>query len=105
MEKKCMDVKSTRCILFFGATGTIGEPILRILLENLVLFQRLAIFTSPGGSEKKQETLLDLKSKGVEVITGDIRNEQEIRNAYRGWSLRNRITGWTQFDCNQGLIL
>lgn len=72
-------------ILLFGATGQIGSFILSSILTARNEFNRIAIFTSPGTASKKADLLSDLKTKSnVEIIVGDITDENTIRNAYNG---------------------
>ncbi|KAK2799414.1 hypothetical protein FQN51_006901 [Onygenales sp. PD_10] len=73
-----------RNILIFGATGTIGTYILNSLITGKSHFNRLAIFTSPSTVENKADTIADLKARGVEVIVGDVRSEEDVWGAYKG---------------------
>jgi FlaA1/EpsC-like NDP-sugar epimerase len=88
-------MEATKRILFFGATGAIGKPILEELVKNVSIFEHIAIFTSPGGASKKEEFLAELKSKGVKVVMGDIFNEAQVLEAYKGWS-PNCSKAWNQ---------
>ncbi|KAK2743566.1 hypothetical protein FQN55_007164 [Onygenales sp. PD_40] len=72
-----------RNILIFGATGTIGTYILNSLITGKSHFNRLAIFTSPSTVENKADTIADLKARGVEVIVGDVRSEEDVWGAYK----------------------
>lgn len=84
----------SRNVLFFGATGTIGIPIVTAVLQNKSSFQRLVIFTSPGGDAKKQKLLADWKSHGVEVIEGDIEDEGVVLKAFEGLFYSAGKTCW-----------
>lgn len=76
-----------RNILFFGATGNIGKHILAGVLSARDEFDRVAIFTSPATAQSKAAFLDDLKaSKRVEVIVGDIKDEEAVKKAYEGLS-------------------
>jgi 1-deoxy-D-xylulose 5-phosphate reductoisomerase len=75
---------TSKNILFFGATGTIGLPILKVILENKSLFDRLVVFTSPGGSDAKKSLLEDWKASGVQIIEGDLASEEQVLAAYEG---------------------
>lgn len=77
-------MKVTKRILFFGATGTIGKPILKTLVDNIALFEHVAIFTSPRTAESKKVLLEDYKSRGLMVVVGDVYNEREVLDAYEG---------------------
>jgi nucleoside-diphosphate-sugar epimerase len=69
-------------ILLFGATGVIGEYILQALKESKASFEKIGIFTSPGTVEKKKEEIDALKASGVDVIVGDVTNEDDVKKAY-----------------------
>ncbi|KAL1998687.1 hypothetical protein VTN02DRAFT_5728 [Thermoascus thermophilus] len=74
-----------RNLLFFGATGNIGQHILAGVLAARDEFARVAIFTSPATAQAKATFLDGLKTeKRVEVIVGDIRDEEAVRKAYEG---------------------
>jgi uncharacterized protein YbjT (DUF2867 family) len=74
-----------RNVLLIGATGLIGTHIARSIVSARAEFERVAIFTSPPtAGSAKEAALSDLKSKNVEVIYGDITNEQDIAAAYKG---------------------
>ena len=69
-------------ILIFGATGTIGRYITDALLNAQPSFDQVSIFTSPGTVESKVELLEPWKDKGLQVVTGDITNPNDIAAAY-----------------------
>lgn len=71
-------------ILLFGATGNIGQHITRSLVNAQPSFRQITIFTSQDSVMRKAALFSDLKSKGVKVITGDVTNEQDVRDAYEG---------------------
>ncbi|RDW56791.1 hypothetical protein BP5796_12858 [Coleophoma crateriformis] len=71
-------------LLLFGATGSIGAFILDKLIENKKHFGSIAIFTSPGTIEKKADKIQQLKANGIKVISGDVRNPNEVTNAFEG---------------------
>jgi hypothetical protein len=74
-------------IIFFGATGTIGVPIVKAIIESKSLFGRLVIFTAPGGGAAKTSLLQDWKASGLEIIEGDINSEEQVLAAYKGNSV------------------
>lgn len=78
-------------VLIFGATGLIGKHITNALLEAKSNFNKIGIFTSAGSVERKAEVFDDFKAKGAEVITGDIQNEQDVLNAYKGLSDNSKL--------------
>ncbi|KAF7589038.1 hypothetical protein BBP40_004826 [Aspergillus hancockii] len=74
-----------RNILLFGATGNIGIYILNAILDARAEFDRIAIFTSSATAASKRDLLDDLKrNKSVEVIVGDIQDEDAVKKAYDG---------------------
>jgi uncharacterized protein YbjT (DUF2867 family) len=77
---------SPQNILVFGATGTIGSYILDAILAQREQFGRIAVFTSARTAETKGDAL---KKKGVEVIVGDLEDENAVKAAYEGKSIHN----------------
>ncbi|OQE47526.1 hypothetical protein PENCOP_c001G02374 [Penicillium coprophilum] len=71
-------------ILLFGATGNIGSFILDAILPERSQFGRIAIFTSPRTAETKTSDLNKLKDQGVEVIVGNVEDENAVKAAYEG---------------------
>ena len=71
-------------ILLFGATGNIGSFILDAILPVRSQFGRIVIFTSPRTAETKAAQLERLKQQGVEVITGNVEDEEAVKAAYAG---------------------
>lgn len=71
-------------LLLFGATGTIGIFILDAILAARSNFNRVAIFTSPNTTEQKKPQLEKLKQQGVEIIVGNVEDEQAVQAAYEG---------------------
>lgn len=73
-------------ILLIGATGNIGRFITQSIVSARGEFDRVAILTSApvAGSEKEKFINEELKPKNVEIIVGDIGNEEDVLNAYKG---------------------
>lgn len=71
-------------ILLFGATGQIGTFILDAILSAREKFNRIAIFTSPHTVEIKASHLKELKQRNVDVIVGDVEDENAVKAAYEG---------------------
>lgn len=70
-------------ILLFGAAGQIGTFILDAILSARGKFNRIAIFTSPHTAETKASHLKKLKQQNVEVIVGDVEDENAVKEAYQ----------------------
>jgi nucleoside-diphosphate-sugar epimerase len=68
-------------ILLFGATGVIGKYILQALLESNANFPKIGIFTSAGSEQKNQDNFDALKRKGIDLIVGDVHNEEDVKDA------------------------
>jgi FlaA1/EpsC-like NDP-sugar epimerase len=71
-------------VLVFGATGTIGQHIIREIYNARSSFDKIGIFTSESTAKNKPEVVDDWKKKGVEVIVGDVNSETDVENAYKG---------------------
>lgn len=71
-------------ILIIGATGLIGTPITRAIVDAKSNFGRIAILTSNTTLTNKASEISSLKSSGVEVLTGDLTNEEDVKQAYKG---------------------
>ncbi|KAF1991590.1 putative isoflavone reductase family protein [Aulographum hederae CBS 113979] len=70
-------------ILLFGATGSIGTYITEELVKSSSNFDRIGIFTSRSTVESKGDLTQGLKDKGVNIIVGDIKNENDVAAAYQ----------------------
>lgn len=75
---------ASRAVLVFGATGTIGKPIVTELIKHRSSFDRLVIFTSLGGLAEKKALLDSWKAAGAEIIEGDVANKEQVLKAYEG---------------------
>jgi uncharacterized protein YbjT (DUF2867 family) len=71
-------------VLVFGATGLIGQHIIREIYNARSSFEKIGFFTSESTANNKSEELSDWKEKGVEVIVGDVKSEDDIAKAYEG---------------------
>lgn len=69
-------------ILVIGATGVIGRPITKALIEAKDSFPRIAILTSQSTIENQSGQISWLKSKGVDIRVGDLYNEDDVKKAY-----------------------
>lgn len=71
-------------LLLLGATGFIGSYITDAIVKAKDSFGRIVVFTSPNTVENKKEKIDALKAQGVEIIVGNIDNEEELLKAYDG---------------------
>lgn len=71
-------------ILLIGGTGVIGKFLTAALLDAKSHFGRIALFTSPSTVESKQTLLKPWQELGLEVITGDVNRDEDVKNAYEG---------------------
>lgn len=78
-------VTPTKNILIFGATGLIGEHITNAIVESSADFGRIAIFTSYNTLLSKSDEIDVLKSRGVEIIAGDITSAGDVTEAFNGF--------------------
>ncbi|GAP91221.1 putative isoflavone reductase family protein [Rosellinia necatrix] len=93
-------------VLILGATGVIGEHITdAILSAKAASGHSISIFTSDatahGQQHHKAALVSSWKSRGLRVITGDIKNDQDVSRAYEGVDVvvsclgRNVLAGQT----------
>lgn len=75
----------TENILIFGATGLVGEHITNAIVQNASDFGRVAIFTSYNTLLSKSDEIEGLKSRGVEILSGDITSEGDVSEALSGF--------------------
>ena len=75
-----------RKVLIIGATGTIGTHITTAIANASSQFEKVAIFTSPATAEGKKGVIEELKRKNVEIITGDINDDEQLKKALSGRS-------------------
>jgi len=74
----------TKNILIFGATGLIGEHITEAILDKKENFGKIAVFTSSNTLWTKSEEIDRLKSRGVEIIAGNLTSAEDVKEAYNG---------------------
>ena len=94
----------TENILIFGATGLIGEHITNAIVDNSSDFGRIAIFTSENTLISKTERINSLKSRGVEIIAGDITSADEVNKAFNGFDIIVSCVGRNVIHTQQQLI-
>jgi hypothetical protein len=68
-------------ILVIGATGLIGKFILDQIIAAKSSFGRIVVFTSENTFKTKADFF---KARDVEVVVGDLTNEDDIQRAYSG---------------------
>ncbi len=70
--------------MVIGATGYIGAYILEQIVAAKNSFARIAIFTSPGTAVAKSQKLDELRASGVTVLVGDVKQEEDLLDAFKG---------------------
>lgn len=78
---------TSKKILLLGATGVIGKVLLNSLLNAREHFDAIGIFTSPATAESKKELLDSFVERGAVIHTGDLYNDDDVLNIYKGWFL------------------
>lgn len=76
---------TTQNILIVGGTGLIGEHISNAIVAAREHFGRIALFTSTNTVFTKSDFVDGLKAKGVEIIEGDIKLADDVREAFKGF--------------------
>jgi FlaA1/EpsC-like NDP-sugar epimerase len=71
-------------LLIIGATGVIGKPITRAIVDAKDAFGRIAVLTSENTIQNKESEIKELEKSGVEVLIGDITKEEDVKKAYNG---------------------
>ena len=71
-------------VLLIGATGNIGKHILESVVRAKSQFKRIAVLTSQNSLNTKADLFNSVKSKGVEIHTGDISKEADVKTALKG---------------------
>lgn len=74
-------------LLIIGATGVIGKPITREIINAKNSFGRIAILTSENTIKNKPSEIDGLKKSGIEILNGDITKEDDMKKAYHGLSI------------------
>lgn len=69
-------------ILIIGGTGLIGEYISNAIVASRQHFNRIGLFTSANTVFTKAAFVDGLKAKDVEIIVGDIKLADDVREAY-----------------------
>ena len=79
-------------VLIVGATGAIGRYITAAIVNAKSSFGRISILTSPKTTTEKVEEVTALKSNGVQVKTGSLDDEADVKAAYSGRSVQAKET-------------
>jgi short-subunit dehydrogenase len=82
-------------LLIIGATGVIGKPITKEIIKAKSSFGHIAVLTSENTIQNKPAEINALRDSGVEILTGDITKEEDIKNAYQSIPvLSNTLPIW-----------
>jgi len=71
-------------ILVLGATGVIGKVLVSALINAKGNFERIGIFTSAETVLEKKDLVALYQNQGVDVITGDLYDDNDVLNALKG---------------------
>jgi nucleoside-diphosphate-sugar epimerase len=71
-------------VLVFGGTGVIGKFLVQELVNAKDNFGRIAIFTSQNTLDTKHDVIAKLKSDGVEVFAGDLKDHAYLKEVLGG---------------------
>ncbi len=82
-------------LLIIGATGLIGKPITRAIIQSKTSFGRIAVLTSEKTLQQKSTEIKDLELSGVEILVGDITSEEDVKRAYQSRSRVDLLIGVT----------
>ncbi|KXS98408.1 hypothetical protein AC578_1767 [Pseudocercospora eumusae] len=91
-------------VLVLGGTGVIGKILLDTLLAAKDEFERIGLFTSPETCAKKAGLINSFKSRGAEVLVGDLDNDNDVRKAYEGFDTVVSALGRTAIEKQCNLI-
>lgn len=84
-------------VLIIGATGLIGSHITTAIVSEKPKFGKITILTSPKTASEKVQEIAALKSNGVEIKTGDLDSEIDVKAAYEGdYFLRKTVARLTE---------
>jgi uncharacterized protein YbjT (DUF2867 family) len=76
---------ASKNILIIGGTGLIGEHISNAIVASRQHFSRIALFTSANTLFTKSSFVDGLKAQNVEIIVGDIKLADDVREAFTGF--------------------
>jgi aspartate-semialdehyde dehydrogenase len=71
-------------VLIIGATGVIGSSIAAAIVNEKSKFGRIRILTSETTVGEKVQEIAALKDNGVEIKTGSLDSEADVKAAYEG---------------------
>ncbi|KXT15683.1 hypothetical protein AC579_6136 [Pseudocercospora musae] len=95
---------ASKKVLVLGGTGVIGKILLDTLLAAKDEFERIGLFTSPETYAKKAGLINVFKSRGAEVLVGDLDNDNDVRTAYEGFDTVVSALGRTAIEKQCNLI-
>jgi FlaA1/EpsC-like NDP-sugar epimerase len=71
-------------VLIIGATGVIGSSITAAIVNEKSKFGRIRILTSEKTVGEKVQEIAALRDNGVEIKTGSLESEADVKAAYEG---------------------
>lgn len=78
-------------ILVIGATGVIGKVLVDAILNAKEQFETIGVFTSQATVENKKDLIELFKARGAVVRIGDLYNDDDVLNVYKGKSTLRSI--------------
>ncbi|KAH8892677.1 isoflavone reductase family protein, partial [Thozetella sp. PMI_491] len=95
---------ATKRILILGSTGVIGKVLANALINQKESFERIGIFTSSETATAKKALVESYRSRGVEIIIGDLESDADVLEAFKGYDTVVSAVGRYAIDKQVDLI-
>ncbi|KUI62413.1 Isoflavone reductase [Cytospora mali] len=76
---------TSKKILVLGSTGVIGKVLVNALISANANFERIGIFTSAETVDNKKDLIESYRSKGVDIVIGDVNDDNDMLEAFKGF--------------------
>ncbi|KUI65957.1 Isoflavone reductase [Cytospora mali] len=76
---------TSKKVLVLGSTGVIGKVLVNALISANANFERIGIFTSAETVDNKKDLIESYRSKGVDIVTGDVYDDNDVLEAFKGF--------------------
>ncbi|KAI0002654.1 isoflavone reductase family protein [Xylariaceae sp. FL0662B] len=97
-------IAPARKVLVLGATGVIGKFITKALINAKSNFETVGIFTSEATVRDKSQLIDSFRTAGVDVLVGDINDDDQVLKAYEGFDTVVSAVGRNAIDKQIDLI-